>query len=203
MNQPRLRTPAWWYKKERNAKQDELSGGNRKFLEERVEADFGPRVMHKGYETFESNSLLKVPSLEPRKWRKGLTRVGTIGRKLGHYPLWLKDGTRVNTTVLQIVDNHVIKCTKAGEYNATQKIRNTYQEDKRVGRKSCLLVGSESVDPNNLTANYIGLFKGSGVPPTKILTRFQVSKGAELPPGTPLNVTHYRVGDFVDVRSRT
>jgi large subunit ribosomal protein L3 len=132
-----------------------------------------------------------------------LTRVGTIGRKLGHYPLWLKDGTRVNTTVLQIVDNHVIKCTKAGEYNATQKIRNTYQEDKRVGRKSCLLVGSESVDPNNLTANYIGLFKGSGVPPTKILTRFQVSKGAELPPGTPLNVTHYRVGDFVDVRSRT
>lgn len=203
MNHPRLRHLPWRYKQERNSTRDELTGSNKNFLEKRVETDFGPRVVHKGYETFESASLLKVPSLEPKKWRFGKNRVGTIARKLGHYPLFLKDGTRVNTTVLQIVDNHVVKCMKAGEYNPTQKKDETYRTNKKIKNRSCLLVGSESVDPNILTANYIGLFKGSGVPPTKYLCRFQVSKGFELPPGTPLNVSHYRVGDFVDVRSKT
>lgn len=203
MRQPRLRTPTWWYKKERNTKHDEVSYANKNFLKERVEADFGPRVEHKGFETYESASLLKVPTIEPREWRRGMTRVGTIGRKLGHYPIYLKNGTKVNTTVLQIIDNHVVKYYAPGEYKPTQKTVNTYASNKLISNRPCLLVGSESIDPNTLTANYIGLFKGSGVPPTKFICRFPISKGAELPPGTPLNVTHYRVGDYVDVRGKT
>lgn len=204
MNQPRLRRVPWIYKEKRNNTYDnEISHGNKKFLEKRVEADFGPRVFHKGFETYESATLLKVPTLEPKEWKKGKTRVGTIARKLGHYPLYLKDGRRINTTVLQIIDNHVVKCMPAGEYYPAQITNPTYANKKKISRHGCLLVGSESVDPNTLTANYIGIFKGSGVPPTKLLCRFPVSKGAELPAGTPLNVTHYRVGDYVDVRGKT
>lgn len=202
MNHPRLRQQPWLYKKERSARHDNLTGSNKNFLEKRVEADFGPRVLHKGFETFESASLLKVPSLQPVTWQYGMQRTGTIARKLGHYPLYLKDGTRINTTVLQLVDNHVVKCFKAGEYNPSQR-DDTYKASKRIKNRSCLLVGSESMDPNALTANYIGLFKGSGVPPTKYLCRFEVSPGFELPPGTPLNVTHYRVGDYIDARAKT
>lgn len=204
MNKPRLRKPAWWFAQERVVKYDQLTPSNTKFLEQRVKEDFGPKVMHKGFETYESQSLLKVPQIEPRTWKLGKTRVGTIARKLGHYPLYLKDGTKIKTTVLQIVDNHVVKTIPYGQYTPTQLIKKEqYRARQRVKRKGCLLVGSESVDPNTVTANYIGLFKGSGVLPTKHLCRFEVGKGAELPPGTPLNVTHYRVGDYVDVRGLT
>lgn len=65
------------------------------------------------------------------------------------------------------------------------------------------MVGSEAIDPNSLTANYAGLFKGSGVMPKKNLSRFIISPEAALLPGTPLNATHFRVGDYVDVRGRT
>ncbi len=132
------------------------------------------------------------------KWRTGLTRVGTIARKLGHYPLWLKDGTKIDTTVLQIVDNHVVKSIPKGEFEPTMK-----KSLKNYKNNACVLVGSESVDPTKLAAEYIGLFKGSGVVPTRHLCRFIVSPNAILPSGTPLNVCHYRVGDHVDVRSKT
>lgn len=67
----------------------------------------------------------------------------------------------------------------------------------------CLLIGAESTDPRKLTKEYCGLFKDSGVMPKQILSRFIVSPSAKLPVGTPLNVTHFRVGDYVDVRGKT
>lgn len=66
-----------------------------------------------------------------------------------------------------------------------------------------MLVGAESTDPSKLTKEYCGLFKDSGVMPKKILSRFLISPTAALMPGTPLNVDHFRVGDFVDVRGKT
>jgi large subunit ribosomal protein L3 len=125
-------------------------------------------------------------------------RCGTIAKKLGHYPLWKKDGTRINTTVLQIVENHVIKYIPPGSFNPTQKVHL-----KNYSKSGCILVGSETANPNNLTGNYIGLFKESGVLPTKRINRFIVHPDAALSPGTQLNVSHYRVGDFVDVRGLT
>lgn len=127
-----------------------------------------------------------------------MMRCGLIARKLGHYPLWLKNGKRIDTTILQIADNHVVKYTPPEMYNPTQ--RKPLKNYERLG---CLLVGSESIDPNLLTANYAGLFKDSGVMPKRNLSRFLVSPEAELLPGTQLNATHFRVGDFVDVRGKT
>lgn len=36
------------------------------------------------------------------KWEPGMTRTGVIAKKIGCYPLWLKDGTQISTTLLQV-----------------------------------------------------------------------------------------------------
>lgn len=84
------------------------------------------------------------------------------------------------------------------EYFPTQK-PNT----KCPNKFGCLLVGAESTDPTKLTKEYCGLFKDTGVMPKKYLSRFLVSPSAALPPGTPLLASHFRVGDYLDVRGKT
>jgi large subunit ribosomal protein L3 len=53
------------------------------------------------------------------------------------------------------------------------------------------------------TKEYCGLFKDSGVMPTKILGRFLISPEAAIQPGTPLHASHFKVGGYVDVRGKT
>lgn len=172
---------------------------NKKFIEEVVHEKYGKPVVRKGLLTYEnSSSLLNTETLAPVEWRAGLSRCGVIARKIGQLPLWLKNGKRIDTTVLQVADNHVVKYIPPEMFNPTQ--RKPLKDYKRLG---CLLVGSEAIDPNLLTANYAGLFKGSGVMPKRNLSRFLISPQAALLPGTPLNATHFRVGDFVDVRGKT
>lgn len=181
-------------------KHDEnITPENKKFIKEVVEEKYGKPVINKGLLTYENSaSLLKTESLPPVEWRKGLSRTGVIARKLGHFPLWLKNGKRIDTTVLQVADNHVIKYIPPESFKPTQR-----KHLQNFNGKGCLMVGSESIDPNLLTANYAGLFKGSGVMPKKNLSRFIISPQAALLPGTQLNATHFRVGDYVDVRGNT
>lgn len=132
------------------------------------------------------------------EWNPSLVRSGIIARKIGIYPMWLKDGSKIATTLLHVLDNHVIKYYQPDEYNSPRK-RNTLVKNK----KGCLLLGAEGTDPSLLTKEYCGLFKNSGVLPKKILAKFFVSPQSALPPGTPLNVLHFKVGDYVDVRGKT
>lgn len=39
--------------------------------------------------------------------------------------------------------------------------------------------------------------------PKKLLARFHVSPEAALQPGTPLFATHFKVGQYVDIRGKT
>jgi len=39
--------------------------------------------------------------------------------------------------------------------------------------------------------------------PTKTLGRFLISPAAAIQPGTPLYASHFKVGDYVDVRGKT
>jgi len=39
--------------------------------------------------------------------------------------------------------------------------------------------------------------------PTKILGRFLISPEAAIQPATPLYASHFKVGDYVDVRGKT
>lgn len=48
-------------------------------------------------------SPLKIDPIEPiTEWRKGMQRTGLIAKKIGVYPLWLKNGKRVSSTLLQV-----------------------------------------------------------------------------------------------------
>lgn len=99
---------------------------------------------------------------------------------------------------LKVADNHVIKYIPAAEY---QEVRKTAVQPRK--KFACLLIGAESADPQYLTKEYCGLFKDSGVMPKKVLARFLINESAFIPPGTPINASHFRVGDYVDVRGKT
>lgn len=155
--------------------------------------------MKRGVETYEkASSLLKTEELPAVEWRKGLQRTGLIGKKIGVYPLWLKNGKRILTTMIQILDNHVVRYVSPENNSPTQR-KHLHDYSKHAQ----LYIGSGSVDPNRLTANYSGLFEKVGVMPKMHLNRFAISPEAELLPGTELNVLHFRVGDHVDVRGKT
>lgn len=163
-------------------------------------AKFGKPVIKAGVETFESpvQSIVNSEDLPQVEWNKGLRRTGVIARKIGVYPLWTKAGKKITTTLLQIVDNHVIKYTPPGEFTPAMRSKVA-----NISKWGCLLVGALSTDPSHLTKEYCGLFANSGVMPKAVLHRFLISPEAALPAGTPLTVSHFRVGDVVDVRGNT
>lgn len=48
-------------------------------------------------------SPLKIDPIEPvTEWRKQFKRTGLIAKKIGIYPLWLKNGKKVSSTLLQV-----------------------------------------------------------------------------------------------------
>lgn len=185
---PRLRIPEWRFQVERKVKDDNLSVRSEKFI----------RDVAREHREKAAASLLKTPEIQPQTWARGQTRCGVVARKLGYYPLWQKDGTRICTTLLEIVDNYVIKYIPPGEFEPTQK-----RHLKKYDKKGCILIGSGQADPNKLTSDYMNLFKNSGVMPTERISRFVVHPNAALPPGTSLSALHYRVGDYVDVKGCT
>lgn len=96
------------------------------------------------------------------------------------------------------MDNHVIKYYSPEEYNPPRK-----RIERIYNKRACLLLGAESADPTLFTKEYCGIFKDSGVIPKKYLSRFFVSPDAALPPGTPISISHFQVGNCVDVRGKT
>ena len=113
--------------------------------------------------------------------------------------MWLKDGKRILTTLLQVNDNHVIKCYTSKEF----KSNAIYQERWRYHNMGCAIIGAESDHPMKYAAPYFGLFVNAGVLPKKKIAKMLISDDAILAPGTPLFATHFRVGDWVDVYGKT
>lgn len=64
-------------------------------------------------------------------------------------------------------------------------------------------MGAEATDPSMFTKEYCGIFKNSGVMPTRLLGRFFISPDAVLPPGLVLTAAHFTVGNYIDVRGKT
>ncbi|XP_017786036.1 PREDICTED: 39S ribosomal protein L3, mitochondrial [Nicrophorus vespilloides] len=186
---PRLRNPTWFTKKHRVVHNDEITTDNQEFVKE---------VVQDKYSNKDESPLLSEIAANAAEWQPTFKRTGVIARKIGIYPIWMKDGTKMTTTLLQVLDNHVIKYYTPEEYENSQP-----NKTRVMKKKGCLLLGAEGTDPSLLTKEYCGLFKNSGVIPKKFLARFFVSPDAALPPGTPINALHFQVGNFVDVRGKT
>ncbi|XP_012540871.1 39S ribosomal protein L3, mitochondrial [Monomorium pharaonis] len=189
---PRYRHPEWLPKPQRVLYDERLTEDNKQFLDEVVQNKF-----------YDSSKLspLKIDPIEPTvEWKQGMQRTGLIAKKIGVYPLWLKNGKRVTSTLLQIVDNEVVKYIPPEKYNPVISKRPPIQVKNRRG---CLVVGAENINPQLITKEYYGIFDDTGVIPKRILRRFVVSPEAALQPGTPLFATHFKPGDVVDIRGKT
>lgn len=81
-----------------------LTAENTSFVKEVLHTKFGPPALIKGVLTFDQSnqSLIRTEELPAVEWRQGLKRTGVIARKIGQYPLWKKDGTKIRTTLLQV-----------------------------------------------------------------------------------------------------
>ncbi|RZF41065.1 hypothetical protein LSTR_LSTR002697 [Laodelphax striatellus] len=196
---PKVRYPLWYLKQERVKYNERLTDENKAFIKEIVHDKYGPPAIISGIPSYQLNSPLKTEPLARGEWSTATRRCGLIARKIGVYPMWDKKGNQFLTTLLQVVDNHVVKYIPPEEYKPILRV-NRYLRPNKYG---CLIVGAESMDPQNYTKQYTGLFNEAGLMPKRVLGRFHVSPEAAIQPGTPLYATHYRPGDVVDVRAKT
>jgi len=190
--------PMWHIKKLNKAEDEPLSTENKTFLQDVIAAQYSGPLKS------------ELAPWNRGSWEPWTRRCGVLGVKIGVQPLWLKNGKFIITTLLHVVDNHVIKFTPRDEYDRSY----VGQLDQRPcytgkGRKKnaniygMLVVGSHSTDPQKYTKDYCGLFTDSGVMPKRHLARFPVTENAVIQPGTPLTASHFSVGQWVDTYGRT
>lgn len=78
---------------------EHLTEDSKQFLEEVVQDKYGLPNIGFGM----SVSPLKIDPIEPiTEWKPSMKRTGLIAKKIGIYPLWLKNGKKVSSTLLQV-----------------------------------------------------------------------------------------------------
>ncbi|XP_076647321.1 mitochondrial ribosomal protein L3 [Halictus rubicundus] len=187
---PRKRHPEWLPKPTRVLYNEGLTKENKEFLSEVVAS----KMMMQ-------ESPLNNDIIEPKgKWTRASKRTGLIGKKIGVYPMWLKNGKKVTSTLIQIIDNEVVKYIPPEEYNPVMRSRRHMQV---INKNGCLVIGAQNIDPQLLTKEYYGIFESCGVTPKRTLMRFVVTPNAALPSGTPLCAAHFKPGEYLDIRGKT
>ncbi|XP_074600181.1 mitochondrial ribosomal protein L3 [Brevipalpus obovatus] len=178
----------WWTKRRADSFKPQLTESNQEFLTDYMSVKF--------------SSPLIIPDLDEYKnksFAPDSKRVGLIARKLGTHPLWYKTGKRVLTTLLQVNDNHVIKCYSSEKF----KDQVIFQDRWRYEGMACAIIGAEGAPIMKYSSAYAGLFNEAGTLPKRKITKMVISDDAILPPGTPLYAAHFRPGNFVDCFGRT
>lgn len=89
-----------------------LTKENESFVKDIVHDKYGEPVVIGGFQTYaKSGGILKEELQLPKtEWTPRSVRSGVIARKIGVYPLWFKDGSKIYTTLLQvtIISIHLI-----------------------------------------------------------------------------------------------
>lgn len=152
----------------------------------KTEMDFPEKYEPTKVEELDATSLKKpvgVPYHLP--WRR---RTGIIARKMGMMGIYDEWGVRHPVTVFKLDSQEVVQakqeqCPRRGFYS--------------------LQVGEGGTKIRKVPAAQLGHYAKHGVAPKKVLREFQVSKEALMPPGTPISVRHFLVGQRVDVQGVT
>jgi large subunit ribosomal protein L3 len=153
------------------------------------------------YTTGKEISPLREEPVKAKNWLSETRRTGLIGIKVGVVPQWKKDGTRILLTMVQVLDNHVIRYIPPADFVKMPSFRGKWQ--KHNNKRAALVVGTLSADPSSFSEHYVKMFNEAGIPPKRKVTRFVITEDAKLPPGTQLHIDHFRVGDYVDCQART
>lgn len=185
----RKRYPFFWLQDKYRAYYDEnLTPENEQFFQEFLKNKYSGK-----------SPLKTEPWNVNQKYQQGFSRTGLIGIKLGQFPMWTKQGHRLLTTCVKVSDNHVVKYHSPEEYARIGRP----VDRKRYAGKGCIIVGADSRDPRQFSAEYNGLFEEGCVMPKKKLTRFFISHESRIEPGTPLMASHFRPGMYVDIYGKS
>lgn len=99
--------------------------------------------------------------LKEAPWKKGEynensvnKRLGLLGIKLGSLPQWTKDGKKIHTTLIQVLDNHVIDYIPPEVLVERNNIYNNNLKRTKNGNLGMAIVGAISSDPRNVI-NYL------------------------------------------------
>ncbi|XP_067651670.1 large ribosomal subunit protein uL3m-like [Haliotis asinina] len=179
--------PSWFVRVKPAQHNQDLTRENRDFLKELAVDVFKT-----------SNSPLRDEPWPREEYTKRTFRTGVLALKIGVVPQWTTDGQKIFTTMLQVLDNHVIRYTPPEKLQMSAGWKPWWKNKYGV-----VVVGALSCDPSEFSKDYNNLFAEAGVPPKRRLTRFIVTENAKVQPGTPLNVMHFRVGDYVDCQAKT
>ncbi|KAI8607275.1 translation protein [Chytriomyces sp. MP71] len=131
--------------------------------------------------------LMNSASQRPAFDAKTSKRTGAVAIKRGMTAIWDAWGQLTPVTVLQLVDNEVIKSRWSAACGSYMVEVGAVNEHKtwRVRRPQ------------------LGHFRRVCVIPKKKLTEFRVSPDAVLPTGTKLTAMHFVAGQYVDCQAKT
>jgi len=121
-------------------------------------------------------------------WTPDSIRCGAVGVKLGVQTMWLKDGSHASCTLVQLLDCHVVRFMPKDVYSK---------------KSAAAIVGCKNTNPFHKNENYAKFCHEAGIPIKTRCFRFKMTDNAALKPGTKLDVTHFRPGQFVDCTAKT
>ena len=131
--------PFNWVKRRGGGYDENLTAENKSFLDEVI------------IDKFSTSPLKDGP------WKKGEydassvnKRLGLIGVKLGSLPQWTKDGKKIHTTLIQVLDNHVIDYVPPEVLIERSNIYNKNRQRTKEGKLGMAIVGAISSDPRNV-----------------------------------------------------
>ena len=99
-------------------------------------------------------------------------------KKIGVETMWWKDGRKLNATMFQVQNCHVIKYFPRHEHN---------------GKDACVIVGAGHGNPFLKNENYVDYCLEAGLAPKAKLARFPITENAALEPGTPLHAMGFLI----------
>lgn len=113
-------------------------------------------------------------------------RTGLVAKKIGMTQLFTEKGEQHAVTVLELSDNRVIDTRTADKHGY-----------------DAVVLGVGNVKPNKVSKPMKGHFKSLAVDPAKDISEFRVASDNLLEKGTVLSVDHFKVGQYVDVVSKS
>uniref|UniRef100_A0A0K0EKY4 Large ribosomal subunit protein uL3m n=1 Tax=Strongyloides stercoralis TaxID=6248 RepID=A0A0K0EKY4_STRER len=139
---------------------------------------------------------------EKKEWTVDSRRVGLLGTKIGMFPQWLNDGTRVLCTLLHFQENHVISAVNPEEW-FKKSLVGKRKAFNRYGPMWNVTVGAINADPRKFTSQYRRMFDSVSVPCKSKIGSFMVTEDAVVTPGTKLDVRHFNVGQYITATGKT
>lgn len=133
-----------------------------------------------------SETLPKLYNNPDVKFKESSRRVGLVAKKIGMMSIWDEWGVFTPVTVLQGIDNQVIRSqVMDGHFNVEIGV-DKLNKRHRAKYKSSL-----------------GHFARYGIPAKRKIYSFPVSEDGILPSGLRIGVHHFVPGQYVDVQSKS